>query len=259
LLSALVFTIREVFQYFMVLALRIQIAGASINETLLEISNTAIANNRVRIIYADCFDKFGDSLTECVSDPVKREQAEQLANGMGSLLNGNAVEAMLGAISPDNVSAGATPFLASAITTVLATPFIAFCQIILTIWQYIFINMVEATAALTAIAAPVFLSYSLFTRSAPLFAFWVITFSSLFFMQLAYIVLIGFNAAVVSMLDGAGVPVGSIVSDLAFLAFLALGAPFIAHQIAKGGGEHLYQQFQSNALTLGRFTIALFK
>jgi hypothetical protein len=254
LLANLVLGLREIFQYFMVLALQIQIAGISVNEALQKIQNTGIVNNRARIIFSECLDKTGTQLTECVSDPVKIAQAEQILNGIGSVFQGNALEAILSAISPGNIAAGATSFLAGAIATVVATPIIAIIQIILLVFQHAFINIVEAALLLTAISAPIFLGLSLFTKDAPLFVLWGTNFISLFFIQLGYIVLIGFNASVVSLMELAGQPVGSTILDLAFLFFMAIFAPGLAVVIAWGGGILLYNQIQNNAVrTIANF------
>jgi hypothetical protein len=249
LLSQLVLGIREIFQYFMVLALQIQIAGNSINRTLQKIQSTSIANNRARVIFADCLSQTGLQLNECVNDPAKIDQAQQLLNGTESIFGGNALEAILNAVTSggQTVVDGATAFLGSAVATVLATPMIAFIQVVLLVIQYTFINLLEAMALFTGISAPIFLAFSLFTANAPIFVLWLTSFIGLYFAQLGYIFLIGFYAAVISNLDQAGVPVGTIILDIAFLFYVAIFSPLVATGVAIGGGIKLYEQVVSNA------------
>ena len=258
LLSNLVLGLREIFLFFLVTVLRIQIAGISVNEALQKIQNTAIVNNRARVIFADCLDKTGTQLNDCVTDPVKIQQAQDILNGIGSVFNGNAIEAFLSAISPSNISAGATSFIASAVTTVIATPMIAIIQFVLLILQLAFINIVEAALVLTAISAPVFLGFSLFSRAAPLFIYWLITYSGLFFIQLGYVALVGFNASVVSLMELAGQPVGTIMTDVALLTFMAIFAPALAVAIASGGGVLLYLKIQDSSLIAAKTIGSLF-
>ncbi|MCC0175844.1 hypothetical protein I4641_02460 [Waterburya agarophytonicola K14] len=248
MLSNLVLGIREIFQYFIVLALQIQIAGISVNQALQDIQSTAIANNRARVIFADCLSQTGLQLNDCVNDPVKIEQAQELLNGSGNILNGNALEAILNAVvsAGTTIIDGATAFIGSAVSTVLATPMIVFIQIILLVIQHAFINLVEATALLTAISAPIFLGFSLYTSNAPIFALWLTSFMGLYFIQLSYVFLIGFYGIVISQLDQAGVAVGTIVLDIAFLFYVALFAPIVAVGISLGGGVKLYEQIASN-------------
>lgn len=248
LLSSLVLGIREVFQYFIVLALQIQIAGISVNQALQRIQSTAIANNRARVIFADCLSQTGLQLNECVNDPVKIQQAQELLNGSGELFSGNALEAILNALVPGGTTVfdGATAFIGSAISTILATPFLVIIQIVLLVIQHAFINLVEATALLTGISAPIFLGFSLFTANAPIFALWLTNFMGLYFIQLSYVFLIGFYGVIISQLDQAGVAVGTIVLDIAFLFFVSIFAPLVATAISLGGGIKLYEQLESN-------------
>jgi hypothetical protein len=257
-LANLVLGIREVFQYFIVLALQIQIAGISVNETIQRIQSTGIANNRARIIFADCLSQTGLQLTECVNDPTKINQARELLNGAGNLLGGNALQAILSAVTSggQTVIAGATAFIGSAISTVLATPIIFFVQIILLVIQHVFINLVEATTLLTAISAPIFLSFSLLSANAPILILWITSFMGLYFVQLSYVFLIGLYAAVISQLDQAGVAVGTIILDIAFLFYVAIFSPIVAVLISLGGGIKLYEQLSSNAIKLTTFVLS---
>lgn len=258
LLSALVLGLREVFLYFNVMALQIQIAGISVNEAIQRIQSTGIANNRARTIFADCLSQTGLQLTECVNDPAKVQQAQELLNSSGTIFGGNALEAILGAVvsGGQSVVDGATAFVGSAIATVLASPIILFIQIILIVIQHVFINLLEAVALLTGISAPIFLAFSLFTANAPIFMLWLTSFIGLYFAQLGYVFLVGLYASVISQMDQAGVPVGTIVLDIAFLFYISIFSPLVAVGISIGGGIKLYEQIASNVEKLVTLVIA---
>ncbi|BAZ47129.1 hypothetical protein NIES4102_41750 (plasmid) [Chondrocystis sp. NIES-4102] len=255
LLATLVIGLKEIFQYFIVLTLQIQIAGISVNQALQDIQSTAIANNRARIIFSDCLSQTGLQLNDCINDPIKIQQAQDLLNGSGRILGGNVLEAILSAVTADGntVTDAATSFAASALSTVFGSIWLSIVQVILLTIQHVFINSIEATSLLTAIAAPVFLGFSLFTTNAPIFYLWISSFIGLYFVQLSYVFLIGFYSVVVSQLDQAGVEVGTIILDLAFLFFVSIFSPIIAIYISLGGGVKLYDQIASNvekAITL---------
>lgn len=261
LLSALVLGIRAIFQGFGVLILQIQIAGVSVNQALTRIQSTGIANNRARVIFADCLSQTGIELTDCLQDPVKIQQAEQLlANQPQELLSGNVLETILDIVTavPDAIINGATSFIGSTVATIFGTPAFALIGLILLGLQYAFINIVESTLVLSAISAPVFLAFSLFTLNAPLFYLWLTSFIGLYFTQLGYIALVGVYALLLSQLDRAGVPLGSIVTDFVFLLFLAIFAPVVASGIALGGGVKLYEQLSSNAIKAAGFILSAF-
>ncbi len=245
-LAGLVLTIRDIFLYFLVRTLQIQVAGIAVNDAIARIQNTAIANNRARIIFADCLDKTGTALTDCVNDPVKIDSARSLLGSFNGIFSGNALSAILDVLSTP------TSFVASALQTVIASPIIAIIQIILLTLQWAFINIVEAALLLTAISAPIFLAFSLFSESAPLFILWLTNYLGLFFIQLGYVALVGFNAAIISAAELAGQPIGSIVTDLALLAFQAVFAPGLAVVLASGGGILLFLQMQGKSAEIAR-------
>ena len=261
LLSLLVLGLRAIFQGFGVIILQIQLNGVSINQAIGRIQSTGIANNRARVIFADCLSKTGIEFTNCLQDPEKIRQAEQLLNSQSyNLLSGNVLETIINIVTavPDTIVNAGTSFVGSTIATIFGTPAFALISLILLGFQYVFINIIEATAILSAISAPVFLSFSLFTSNAPLFFLWLTTFSGLYFTQLGYIALVGVYALLVSQLEQAGVPLGSIITDFVFLLFLAIFAPIVAVGIAMGGGIKLYEQLSSNAVNLAGFAVSVF-
>lgn len=251
MLSALVLGVRSLFQGFGVTVLRIQINGISINQTISTIQSTGIANDRARVIFADCLSLTGKEFTDCLQDPVKLEQARQLlAAQPQNLLSGNVLDTVINIVTaiPGAITNAATSFIGSTVATIFGTPAFTIVRLILLGWQHVFVNIIEATLVLTAISAPIFLSLSLFTVNAPLFFLWLTSYLGLFFTQLAYISLVGIYALLVSQLDQAGVPLGSIVTDFVFLLFIAIFAPLVAVGIAMGGGIKLYEQLSSNAV-----------
>lgn len=258
LLSALVLGIREIFLYFIIMTLQIQIAGISVNQSLQNIQSTAIANNRARIIFADCMPLTGRDLNDCVNDPQKISQAEELLNGSPGILGGNVLQSILGVVTAgaSAVASAPTAFIANAISTVFGSIWLAIIQIILLLIQFIFINIIEATSFLTAIAAPIFLGFSLFTPNAPIFVLWLTGFMGLYFVQLSYVFLIGLYGLVVSQLDQAGVPVGTVILDTAFLLYVSIFSPTVALAISVGGGIQLYERVSSNVEKIASLMIA---
>lgn len=248
LLSAFVLGIRQIFLYFIVMALQIQIAGISVNQSLQNIESTAIVNNRARIIFADCMSLTGRELNDCVNDPQKISQAQELLNGSQGILGGNVLQSILGVVTAGGqaVASAPTAFIANAVSTVFGSVWLAIIQIILLVIQFVFINIIEATCFLTAIAAPIFLGFSLFTPNAPIFVLWLTGFMGLYFVQLSYVFLIGLYGLVVSQLDQAGVPVGTVVLDIAFLFYVSIFSPAVALGISVGGGIKLYEQVSSS-------------
>lgn len=261
LLSLLVLGLRAIFQGFGVIILQIQINGISVNQAISRIQSTGIANNRARVIFADCLSQTGIEFTNCLQDPIKINQAEQLLNNQPfNLLSGNVLESIINIAtsSSDSIVNAGTSFVGSTVATLFGTPAFALISLILLGFQYVFINIIEATAILSAISAPVFLSFSLFTSNAPLFFLWLTTFSGLYFTQLGYIALIGVYALLVSQLEQAGIPLGSIITDFVFLLFLAIFAPIVAVGIAVGGGIKLYEQLASNAVNFSGWALSVF-
>ena len=258
LLAALVMGLRAIFQYFIVLALQIQIAGISVNQALQDIQSTAIANNRARIIFSDCLSQTGLQLNDCVNDPVKIQQAQDLLNQSGNIFNGNVLQTILNAVTAAGTTVidGATAFIASSLSTVFGSIWLSIIQVILLVIQHVFINIIEATALLTAASAPIFLGFSLFTANAPIFSLWAINFIGLYFVQLSYVFLIGFYGVVVSQLDQAGVQVGTVILDIAFLFYVSVFSPIVAIGISIGGGIKLYEQVASNVEKIISFVIS---
>jgi len=183
-------------------------------------------------------------LEECVNDPAKIEQARDILNRTEGLLNGNVLEGILGLVG-DAITFIPDQFF-SAITNVFGTIWVAILQVILLVLQYSFIQSIEASLLLTAISGPIFLGFTLFTVDAPIMIFWISSMMGLYFGQLGYISLISLYAVVVSQLDNAGVPIGTVLSDLIFLTYIALFAPTIAILISIGGGLKLYGQISNN-------------
>ncbi len=255
-LAGVVRGLRAIFQFFIEDALRIQIAGLSISDAIRMIQNTAVANTRARAIFTECVPMSGAQLMDCVQDPTKIDQTRQLLDlpPPPGILSGSVPEGVLNTLG-NAVGAIANPptavsFVAKAISTVVTGGWLFIVQTILLAIQFVFINIVEAAALLTAISAPIFVSFSLFTIQAPLFYLWLVNFIGLYFLQLAYISLVGFYALIACQLDQAGIPVGTIMLDLGFLFFIAIFAPGLAAVIARGGGVLLYSQLSSNAARL---------
>ena len=254
LLSLLILGLRAIFQSFMVLILQIQVAGISINNVLQDIQNTAITNNRAREIFSDCLTQTGLQLEECVNDPAKLEQAQDLVSRSDGLLNGNVLEGILELVGHAATFVPDQYF--NAISNIFGTIWLSVLQLILLVLQYCFIQAMEAVTLLTAISGPIFLGFSLFTVEAPIIILWIASLMGLYFGQLGYIALISLYALVVSQLNNAGVPIGTMISDLVFLTFISVFAPIIAVLISIGGGIKLYEQISNKVTTLVTLLVA---
>lgn len=265
LLAGLVRILRLIFQFFIEQALRFQIAGISISEAIRTLDNTAIANDQARAIFAECNKMGGTELMNCIQDPAKLDQTRTLLDlpPPPGILGGSVPEGIVNAAGNaiGLIANPPTAFVANAVSSVLTGGWLAIVQIILHAVQFVFINIVEAAALLTALSAPIFVSFSLFTIQAPLFALWLVNFIGLYFLQLAYISLVGFYALIACQLDQAGIPVGTTMLDLAFLFFIAIFSPSLSVAIALGGGRALYAQLSANAASVTRtvaFAVASF-
>ena len=102
-------------------------------------------------------------------------------------------------------------------------------RLILRSVQWAFVNILEAALLLTALFGPIAMGLSLLPlQGKPIWA-WLIGFMSLFGVQLGYNIVVGLVAVVIVKSDA------ELVTDIAFLFFLAVFSPILAVLIAKGG------------------------
>ncbi|MDJ0570872.1 MAG: hypothetical protein QNJ53_17755 [Pleurocapsa sp. MO_192.B19] len=232
-LAGIVRYIRAVAYSILVQVLDFTFAGISISDALQKIQNTSVANARAREIFADCIDKTGLALNDCLTDPAKTQQATDLlqalsgANGQTAPLNGNLLT------QTGN-------FLVGNLTGAIALPFLNIITVFLIGFQWAFINGIEVALLLTGLFAPVALGFSMIPSAGPTIFAWLSGYVALFLMQLGYVIIVGLTANILALTEQAGQPISSTITDIAFLVFLSIVAPTLAVAIAKAGGEALF-------------------
>ena len=235
--------IRAVAYTLLVQVLNFTFAGISISDALQKIQNTSVANARAREIFADCIDKTGLALSDCINDPVKVQQANDLlqalsgANGNTAPLNGNLLT------QTGN-------FLIGNLTGAVALPFLNLIYIFFAGLQWAFVNGVEVALLLTALFAPIALGFSMLPSTGPTIFAWFSGYVALFLTQLGYVMIIGFAANIIALTEQAGQPVGATITDVAFVLFLSVVAPIMAMAIAGGGGIALFNSISRSATTV---------
>jgi hypothetical protein len=234
--------VRAVAYFWLNKILEMTFAGVSVSEALQKIQNTSVADARAREIFADCIDKTGLDLQDCLSDPIKLQQASDMlqtlsgADGLSTPLDGNLL-------------AQAGNFVESGLTAIVVNPFVELTTTLLIALQWAFINAIEASLILTALFAPIALGLSMIPSAGPTIFAWFSGYLSLFLMQLGYVILVGFTALILSLTEQAGQPLGSTIVDLGFLMFLSIIAPVIAIAIANGGGRAVFNGISRGAVT----------
>ncbi|WP_036486851.1 hypothetical protein [Myxosarcina sp. GI1] len=245
LLAGTIRTIRAIAYYWFQKVLEMTFAGISLNEALQRIQNTGVANARAREIFADCIDKTGLALEECLNDPQKQQQAAQILQGLqeNSPLDGNLLQQV-------------TDFSSQVVTTLVATTFLAPVQTFLIALQWAFINGIEVALFLTAMFSPVALGLSMIPAAAPSIIACASGFIALFFLQLGYILIVGVSANIIALTEQGGQTIGVIIPDIAFLILLSIIAPLMAGAIAKGGGTALFYGISRSATIATRLAVA---
>ncbi len=241
ILSQLVLYFRGVSLFWLTQILNMTFAGISVSDAIGKIQNTAVANTRAREIFTECIDKTGVALDECVRDPVKLEQAQELLqqlSGSTAPLNGNILERL-------------TDGIVTSLVGTINLPFLTATQFLLNALQWCFVNVVEASLLLTALYAPIALGLSVIPSNGGKTIFkWFSGYFSLLLMPLGYVILVGFMANILSVMDNQDVPIGSSYLDTAFLFFMSIFAPIVAVAVSKGIGDGVFEGI-SRSLKLG--------
>ena len=234
--------IRAVAYNLLLQVLDFTFAGISISEALQKIQNTSVANARAREIFADCIDQTGLALEECLRDPVKVQQATDLlqtlsgTDGNSAPLNGNLLT------QTGN-------FLVGNLTGAVVLPFLNLIYLLLASLQWAFINGIEVALLLSALFAPIALGFSMLPSTGSTIFAWFSGYIALFLAQLGYVIIVGFTANILALTEQAGQPIGSTITDVAFLIFLSIVAPILALGIAGGGGIALFNSISRSATT----------
>ena len=254
LLSGSIRLIRDIAYFWLKKVLLITLGGIQFGNSLQKIQNTNIANARARQIYADCLDKTGSILQECLSDSEKLQQVNDALfslsqNADSTPLPGNMLEMSqsMGTIQSHN-----SFNFANALTSLFADQFMGLIQGLLIALQWAFVNGLEAALFLTALFGAIALGLSVIPSAGPSFVKWISGFLSLFFMQLGYVLIVGVVATILNLTSQNGQSIGMVISDLAFLVFLAIIAPIMAVAISKGGGDALFNGISRSGTALAR-------
>lgn len=221
----------------------IQLSDFTLRQALQQISITQAAREQIDAIYNECIGKQGMDFADCLTE--NRPAIEQIlaeaerANGRTLQALRDFVQGLFTVVANpgqigENIANG--NFSASVFRSI-AIPIVRF---ILSSIQWAFVNLLEASLLLTAAFAPIAMGLSLLPlQGRPIFA-WLIGFISLLGVQLGYNIIVGLTAIVVVNSNG------ELITDIAFLFFLAIFAPILAVLISSGGGIALYRGISNN-------------
>jgi len=224
-----------------------QLLGVTIKGALADMTLTANAKTQIKAVLAECY-----------AIPIKDVQAcfiEKKPIIDGIIAHAKSIYTG-GGLPPGGIGTGIPSFQDATGTgkylgqfgfgDALSTFFIG----LLWACQWAFVNMLDAALLLTATLAPVFTGLSMLPLARkPIWA-WASTFLGIFSAQLGYTIIIGLVATV---LVKAG---AQNISDLAFIAFLCIFAPFISLLIGSGGGIALFNGISSSATNLASTVVA---
>ena len=234
-------------QYFVSLMLNFTLAGVRIDEAIGSIQNTSAAKERTSEIFAECVDKIGTALDQCINDPVKLEQAEELINA----LNDNA-RPLIGTVLEDFVNG-----IVSNLTAVITMPVLNAMQIISNIIQWCFMNLYESAALGAALFFPIFLGLVMLPGGNDTLAGWFGNYIKLLLFPIAYVLQIGFVALVISGTEQAGLPIGATFVDTAYAVFISVFAPIFAWVGIQKGASGIYEATTSSAKTTAEGAITV--
>lgn len=222
--------------------LEIQLGEMTFRSALTDVNLTSAAKEEVEKLYSECQGKVGEALVECWND--KKEAAQAILNE-AEQKNGSPLKSLQRFVenlaNVTNVADIASGDFAGQVFRSTVLPII---RLILRAVQWAFVNILEAALLLTALFAPVAMGLSLLPlQGKPIWA-WLVGFMSLFGIQLGYNIVVGLVAVVIVNSDA------ELVTDIAFLFFLAVFAPVLAVSIARGGGTALYLAIANNTKQL---------
>lgn len=247
LLAETVKFIRAVGQAQVVKILDIQVGEMTFYRALSDVTLTSAAKEEIEKLYSECQGKVGEALIECwdtKKEPaltILQEAEKQNGGPLQSLQN--FVQSLASAAqNPGQVVNGYLSGDVSAqIFRSVALPII---RLILWGLQWAYVNILEAALLLTALFAPIVMGLSLLPLSGrPIWA-WLVGFFSLFGIQLGYNIVVGLAAVIIVKSQA------ELITDIAFLLFLAVFAPTLATLVVKGGGTALYKSIASNTKQL---------
>jgi hypothetical protein len=222
--------------------LEIQLGEMTFRSALGDVNLTSAAKEEIEKLYSECQGKVGEALVDCWND--KKEAAQAILNE-AEQQNGGRLQSLQRFVqnlaNVTNLEDIASGDFAGQVFRSTVLPII---RLILRAVQWAFVNILEAALLLTALFAPIAMGLSLLPlQGKPIWA-WLVGFMSLFGVQLGYNIVVGLVAVVIVNSNA------ELVTDIAFLFFLAVFAPVLAVLIARGGGTALYNAIANNTKQL---------
>ena len=222
--------------------LEAQLGEVTFKNAIRQVNLTGIGREQLENLYKECQTKTGAELLSCWES--KQVEGEKIIQDIEAR-NGGPLKG-LKAFADNIIKATPLGAVGTAVNlavdpgTVFRDTAITIVRFILYSLQWAFVNMLEAALLITALFAPIALGLSLLPlQGRPIWA-WFSGFISLFGLQLGYNIIVGLSAAIL-VKSGA-----ELVSDVAFLFFIAVFAPVLASLIAGGGGIALYNGIANN-------------
>jgi hypothetical protein len=238
ILVSIVKAMQSISQYWTSLVLRFAIAGVKISEAIGSIQNTSAAKARTSEIFAECVNKIGTALDECIYDPDKIEQANDLLNSLsgGAPLKGTVLEQIVTGVT-------------SNLTAVISLPALNGMQIISNILQWCVMNIYESAVVIAVMFCPIFLGLSLMPGGNTSLAKWFADYTKLLLFPIAYVAIIGFVAIVIDGTEQLGLPLGASFIDIAYAVFISIFAPILAWRSITSMATGVYETTFSAAKT----------
>ena len=245
LLSQVVRIIRGVGYAQVSSILEIQLAGVTFRQAIDQVRLNKLSIHRIQQIYSECVNLTGQELNECWQS--KQAEAQEILNQIGVSTDVSPAQNFLDTLLNFTVVGGIRDigsFISGGFVQVLQDKFIPALETILYAVQWTFVNILEASLLLTAVCAPIALGLSILpVAGKPIFA-WASAMISLIGAQMGYNILVGIMAIVLVETTG---EVAEVITDLGFLFFAAVFSPYLAIQLAKGGGIALYESISRKA------------
>lgn len=226
----------------------VQIDGLRLGDAAQKLISNAAMNARASEIISECQSKVGKELEDCVSDPVKQNAVDESLSGMGEgdLLPGNALVMLRETLANLSQAVGD---IKSGLAKVFSLPFVGAAKIILFVVQWVVVNIFELALILTSLFAPIAVALSILPTAGAFCFAWLSGLLSIFAIQLGYAIVVGLMSVVMNFIGTEQQSFGTWFSDMAFLVFAAIFAPWLCIQVGKGGGMALYDSISRAAAT----------
>ena len=227
---------QRISQYFTTLVLQFTIADVKISEAIGRIQNTSVAKARTTEIFAECLDKIGIAVDECINDPVKLDSAADLLNSF----SGN--EPLQGTIL-EQLANGVT----SNLTAIISLPVLSGIQKVSNIVQWCFMNIYESTIIITVLLFPIFLGLSMAPHGVTTLGKWFGDLIKLLLFPVVYALMVGLVGVLIAGTEFTRLPLGATFLDTGYALFIGLFAPAFAWWGINKGAAGIYEATTSAA------------